>query len=398
MVRDLARRHVQNCSNQGHEVILPTLKRGRKRMSCDRCSQRKLSCDTKIPCSRCRSGATTCTYERQGIASSCAISHAEVGVQPSHGNAGNTEATASGGCGRISIDFLLNFTNPSGYGPSATIAAEAADLNIVEDDVVFWDAQLGLNDHHTVHDQPFCNPGDFLSVFSGFPSLMPERNDGDGCFLVRDCLTSDLEGASALEARIKEMVYQLFAQQSSMLDRNSGIQASFDIELSEVVFTVANVSHFLWGFFHYFHDQFPILHTPTFDSQTASLPLLLTVVLFGSMSSSPSDMSVAIRQFFDVAEAYVFDHLISKQMLHPRETWIPDDEVELLQAGLLFLILQNNSSDLTTRRRIRLQRIPALIAAVRALGLLAYKRQHPITSKDRPKWQLFVSDEARVRY
>jgi hypothetical protein len=367
-------------------------------MSCDRCSQRKLSCDTKIPCSRCRSDATTCTYQRQGLASSYSISHAKVGVQPSHGNAGNAEANASGGCGRISIDFLLNFTNPSGYGPSATIAAEAADPNIVEDDAIFWDAQLGLKDHHTVHDQPFCDPGDFFSVFSSFPSLMSARNDGDCSFLVRDCLMSDLEGTSALEARIKEIVHQLFAQQRSMLDRNSGIQASFDIELSEVVFTVANVSHFLWGFFHYFHDQFPILHKPTFDSQTASLPLLLTVVLFGSMSSNPSDMSIAIQQFFAVAEAYVFGHLISRQMLRPRETWIPNDEVELLQAALLFLILQNNSNDLTTRRRIRLQRIPALIAAVRALGLFAYKRQHLITSKERPEWQLFVSDEARVRY
>ncbi|PSN73800.1 hypothetical protein BS50DRAFT_614831 [Corynespora cassiicola Philippines] len=395
--RDLARRHVENCATQGHEIILPTLKRGRKRTSCDSCSKRKLSCDTKKPCIRCRSGGVKCTYGQLGLTPSYATSDIEVEVRPTRRETGNAEAGASKKGTRISIDFLLKFTDPSGYRPSAAIAAEATDLDTIED----VDSQVPSfypGRSLTLQNQPFSDADELCSEYFCFPLLM-SRGEGKEAFpRVRGCPASDHEETSVLEARAREIVSRLLAQQSLMQQRDSGVQASFDALFANSVFTVANVRHFVWGFFHYFHDQFPILHQATFSMQTVSLPLLLTVILFGSMSYSPSDISLATRQVFDVAEAYVFDQLISTQMPQcTRETCSINNEIELLQAGLLFLIIQNNSNDMTTRRRIRLQRIPCLVAGVRASGLFAYKRKHLITGMNRPEWRLFLSDEARVR-
>lgn len=371
------------------------MKRGRKRIACDRCSQRKLLCDTREPCLRCRSGGTRCTYERLSLACSSATERSDLDKHPTHRKAGDAEANVGGECGLISFDFLLSFTNPSGFRPSAAIAAEAVDLQTIEHKADSWDPQNHSGDHHTVHGQPFCEPGDSSSVFFGFPFPVPEKEDRSVLPVVRGCLTSDLETTSVLEARLNELLSQLSAKRNSMLECDSDTKASFDLQLAKDVFTVANVRLFVCDYFHYFHDQFPVLHKPTFDSQTASLALLLTVVLFGSMASYPSDVSIAIRQFFDVAEAYIFDHLISKHLLH--EACNIHHEIELLQAALLFLMVQNNSNDLTTRRRLRSQRIPTLVAAVRASGLFAYKRQHLVTGKDRPEWRLFVFDELRLR-
>jgi hypothetical protein len=159
------------------------------------------------------------------------------------------------------------------------------------------------------------------------------------------------------------------------------------------------VRHYVWSFFHYFHYSFPILHKPSFDIQTVSLPLLLTLILFGSMSSNPLDASITIQQFSHVAEGYIFDQVVSRQMLQvPQAACIDNEELELFQAGLLFLAFLNNSNDLTTRRRIRLQRIPSLSTAVRASGLFAYKRQYFSPGPGTHDWQGFIFDELRLRY
>ena len=386
---------MQKCCAQDHKVILPTLKRGRKRYSCDRCSQRKLSCDTKLPCIRCRSSGTACTYERLDHASSPATPHSEVDVGSSHSQAGDTGASVSGQRGGISIDFLLNFTNPSGYRPSATIAAEAAELDDPDGEA---HTQLNLEDQHMAHDQAFFDLVDVPSVFFGFPFLMSGKEFEYTSPIISGSLTPELEDAYALEVRVRELIHQLSAQYNSMLERNADVQPTFDIQLAEAVVTVGNVRHFVWAFFRYFHYSFPILHKPTFDIQTASLPLLLVLVLFGSMSSDNSDSSIAIRQFSHVAETYIFDQLDSRQMLQlPLPTSIGNEELELLQAGLLLLVFLNNTNDLVTRRRMRLRRVPTLIAAVRASGLFAYQRRHLVMGQDVYDWRGFIFDEMRLR-
>ncbi|KAL1798456.1 hypothetical protein ACET3X_002493 [Alternaria dauci] len=246
-------------------------------------------------------------------------------------------------------------------------------------------------------DQMFFDFADVPSVFFGFPFLMG-RDVEYPSPIVSDSLTPELEDAYALEVRVRELMHELSAQHNSMLERNDAIQTTFELHFAESVFTVGNVRHFVWSFFRYFHFSFPILHKPTFDLQTASLPLLLTLVLFGTLSSNDSDSSIAIRQFHHIAEAYIFDKLVSWQMLQtPQPAFINNDELELIQASILFVVFLSNVDDLATRRRIRLQRMPSIIAAMRASGLFSYRRRPFITAKGTCDWQAFIADEMRLR-
>jgi hypothetical protein len=345
-----------------------------------------------MPCARCRSSGAVCIYERLGHASSSATPNA------TRSQASDADTSASRQRGGISIEFLLSFTNPSGYRPSAAIAAEAAELSTIDGEASPLQPQLRLEDHQLLHEQSFSDIADVSSMFFGFPFMMFGTEDEYAPPIITSGLPPCLDEAYALEVRLRELIHHLSVQYSSMLERKNGIQTNFNFQLAETLFTVGNVRHCVWSFFHYFHYSFPILHKPSMDIQTVSLPLLLTLILFGSMSSNLSDASITIRQFSHVAEAYVFDQVVSRQMIQgPQATCIDNEELELLQAGLLFLVFLNNSNDFTTRRRLRLQRIPSLVTAVRASGLFAYKRQYFSPGLGTHDWQGFIFDELRLR-
>ncbi|KAI9159188.1 hypothetical protein HJFPF1_07196 [Paramyrothecium foliicola] len=331
------------------------------------------------------------------FASPKAISRVEIDTYTIHRETDDVEASANRSLARISVDFLLNFTDPSGYRPAAAISAEATDLNAAEYDVDSQIPSIHSEDALALHDQPFEDIDDFLSGYC-FPLSVPGEKGERMSTGTINSIASDTELMFALEARAGEMVTQLVAQQLSLQERDGGVENNLDVSLANVVFTAANVRQFVWAFFHYFHSQFPILHRATFDVRTVSMPLLLAVVLFGSMSFYPSDNFLAMRQFFAVAESYIFDQSLFRKMPQcSREAWGINDEIELLQAGLLIVMMQNNNTDLITRRRIRVQRIPSLISTIRASGLFSYRRHHLFTSTSSPAWQLFVADEARVR-
>ncbi|KAI4688217.1 uncharacterized protein J4E84_005147 [Alternaria hordeiaustralica] len=335
-----------------------------------------------MPCVRCRDGGAVCTYKRLDGVSAGAT--ASVGSSQD-GTETSTDRQRVG----ISIDFLLNFTNPSGYRPSAAIAAEAAELDGADGET---HVQPHDADQDMTHDQSFFEFADLPSVFFSFPFVVSGREVDYASPIISDGLTPELEDAYAFEVRVREMLQQLSAKHSSMLERGDAVDATFDYQLAEAVFTVGNVRHFVRAFFRYFHYSFPILHKPTFDIQTVSFPLLLALVLFGSLPTLESDTSIGVRRFSHVAEAYVFDQLVLQQTSQAdHSAWVDDEHLQLLQAGLLFLVFLNNSNDIVTRRRIRLQRIPSLVAAVRASGLFAHKQRHIIPSQNGHDWQALLS-------
>ena len=177
------------------------------------------------------------------------------------------------------------------------------------------------------------------------------------------------------------------------------MQANFDEQVARATFTTENVNYCVRAFFRYYFDELHLFYGPSFSVHTTSFPLLITVVLFGSMSSSQSDVSVALRQCFDVAEEYVFGRLALKSSIPcPPQEYVSNDDVELYQAGLLFMIILNNNSNLTVRRRIRLQRHSSLVAAVRNSGLFSYRRRDLSNATEDYLWQVVVADEARIRY
>ncbi|RSL51263.1 hypothetical protein CEP53_008511 [Fusarium sp. AF-6] len=117
---DVGRRHTKKCFKDG-EVIFMRSQCGKKRTSCDSCSQRKLACDAAAPCSRCISSKMECTYQRLGASTSSPLPVVR---------SGNIVATpqddSAADVARSPVQFLLKFTEPSLYGTSAAVLADTA--------------------------------------------------------------------------------------------------------------------------------------------------------------------------------------------------------------------------------------------------------------------------------
>ncbi|KAH7045217.1 hypothetical protein B0J12DRAFT_577525, partial [Macrophomina phaseolina] len=163
--------------------------------------------------------------------------------------------------------------------------------------------------------------------------------------------------------------------------------------LAHFAFTPASIAEFTNSYFLAMHPHFPLLHRPTYRPSHASLPLLLAVSLAGAAASAPRDHALSARQFFGVGERYVYwclDNLLLSGRLEGRSH---DEDIELLQAALLMNATQTQIRDVTTRRRVRTQRHPVLVEALRCAGLLGARHG----DASRRDWRMFVRSETRVR-
>ncbi|KAH9204381.1 hypothetical protein DL95DRAFT_496564, partial [Leptodontidium sp. 2 PMI_412] len=145
---------------------------------------------------------------------------------------------------------------------------------------------------------------------------------------------------------------------------------------------------------------YPIIHRPTFNCETVSLPLLLVIFLFGSLGCAPTDFTLSARKFFDVAEEYIFDHPTMQQLHHGYTNWaVSEAQIEVLQAALIIEIVQNGTNNVETRRRLRTRRHPRYIAALKSCGLFqaAGEVLEQTLESGQSKWKSFVSKEVRKR-
>ena len=170
---------------------------------------------------------------------------------------GDVEVSARRTGPRISIDFLLNFTNPSGYRPAATISAEAPDVDVVDHDVDSQLPTIHSEENLAFYDQPL----DITDDFYYFPFfLSSEENVELSSGGINYFPMSDPELMSAFETRAGEMVSLLCAQQLPLQDQYDGGEARPGPSVASALFTAANVRHFVWAFFHYFHSSFTVIH------------------------------------------------------------------------------------------------------------------------------------------
>ncbi|THV47488.1 hypothetical protein BGAL_0307g00120 [Botrytis galanthina] len=159
---DTARRHVKRCSPDGigssatEPPRTEPSRRGKLRQACDVCAQRKLSCNTTLPCIRCVSSNVECTYQRRNLPDPIPLNDPPLD-NPSP--AGNMEAGSDATRGKIPIQFLLSFTTPAEHeATTALISAsrnqlieQAASTHLVSSrtsefnfgayDALFWDQE-----------------------------------------------------------------------------------------------------------------------------------------------------------------------------------------------------------------------------------------------------------------
>ena len=346
-----------------------------------------------MPCARCRSCGITCTYQRLGMYSPPSPSN--IGDSHSSPVVGDTFTGGStGDAGKIHVQYLLNYTDP--HCTFGTFAAVAADHSA----------------HLSAETVAYPSP-DVCEVNDAVVSGMSFWDQGDGLLNTIDVFSAGIGGEFhstqhyplsqpheeyILQYRMSEIVSQLSNIQSSVSrDRVHGSEC-FNGQLAESVFTVTNLNRFVWAYFSRCDGYIPIIHQPIFDCEHASLPLVLALFLFGSLLSAPYDPAISARCFFDLAEEYIFTHpTFIKLLERDQGNEISVEDIEILQAALIILVVQIGKNDVMTQRRIRLKRHPCLVAAVRLSKLFGTCHQPLVHDVSRTDWLDFVSIETRVR-
>lgn len=293
---------------------------------------------------------------------------------------------------KIPIDFLLGFTHPTAYGTSAAVVADDTNPLFVQNENDDLSLQPYLNNSFILTDGFLWDQADsFPALFEMMPpDLCEDSPFSEGA--------SQTERQAILARRASEMVEQLAMTYESVKRNNLGTAITFDPKLAESVFAETNLSQFVSNFFQRLHANIPIIHPPTFHIETAPLPLLLAVFLFGSLCCTPQDSALSAREFFDLAEEYIFGFLSLKRMSKCQESNRElAEEVGVFQAALIMEVIQNGSSNTLTRRRLRLERHPCLVMAMRTTSLFGAKRRFPLNTLADVDWQDFILDDTLLR-
>ncbi|KAI5463568.1 hypothetical protein BGZ63DRAFT_195533 [Mariannaea sp. PMI_226] len=381
---DVARRHMRSCVEDGDSIILPTARRGKKPRACDRCSQGKVSCDLETPCSRCRVSGLSCSYLRVDAHAATSATTTTITT-----NTSTTTKTSPG----AEISWLLRMTDPQAVGTEDAISHDIRNDELTSDEA--WDvpAPLDLQGAKSLlEDEAF--PWGPAAWLTDDPILGlefgTERMDID---------QSSTFHSALLKARMDEIISEMAKTHEQMRRDFPNECGEFDISLARKVFTTYNLEHFVWVYFHRVHPYHPILHPPTFDCEKASLPLLLAIFHYGALFSAPIDDAMSARSFFHAAEEYIFNHRDMRQLLLSGRATEPCSRttLEVLQAALSILLIQNSKNDETVRRRIRIEKLPRFNAAIRYSGAFRAKHQVDVTEYVASTWEQFIDAELRIR-
>lgn len=380
----MARRHIRRCGD-GEGVVRSTAKRGKRRRACDSCSKHKASCDGEDPCSRCRSKGDGCSYTRRDTDSAASVQHVA-----------STRCDASvPGSRHVPIDFLLRISNPTAFSVIETLSEE------VRNDIQDLPPPLRLG---PCLEMPMVEelgeqtiPWDFMFSISAFTAdLNPEGGENDP----PDNRYYSVLPSSTLAARMNELVQSLRNTHNLMASKDS-IDGPFDLGLASTLFTADNLGYFMSVYFQRVHVCQPIIHRPSFDCETAPLPLIAALFLFGSLYSTPMDHALDACYFMDVTEEFIFSHPTFRRLSNTRDTgcsMLGIAEIGILQAALTIIVAQNGINNKATRRRIRIERHPQFNCVLRSLGVFA-ARHNPANNSvsDTTRWENFIREESCIR-
>ncbi|KAL3430105.1 hypothetical protein BDV09DRAFT_202413 [Aspergillus tetrazonus] len=333
---DALRRHWKTCTARiaaGTEIPRRSLS-GKRKQACDLCTERKRACSTGLPCSECAMRKAECTYHR--VRSSTRL--------------------------RESLDS-------AGRTPSETTDAGITVQGVMEQ----IQAQVqGIVSHPQDRSTSIQGPRfGFLANFtranglSSLPVKLKGGADGDGlqgatasnpfdCYLdeFESCLWSDSDTARdpIKEVLLAEKARQTWDSLQRILDsptaRQSRVTASEWFEF----FSPANATRYL-------------LHKATFDLNTCSHILLVTMCLIGAcMSSQETDHQMA-KRFLDVMEDLIFSNPLflesptlgsrNENLLQTREN------IQILQATCFICLLQKWEGSAQAKLRMQRHRFTA---------------------------------------
>ncbi|CAK7209705.1 hypothetical protein SCUCBS95973_000530 [Sporothrix curviconia] len=406
---DGARRHAKTCPSRNGRPLPREAKRGRKVRSCDACSRIKVSCNSQTPCRRCTARKLTCTYGR-------------ICTDPSHQQyeqtqLGQERRPPEKAAAPSPFPFLLSCTDPR--------------VNFVNDVLVPGEPE---RDPATAFDGDGVvnlDPIDVIDPRLLFHSFMDPyfSMSLDNASMDSPCLDVDMDLA-ALSAPILSTVPGLPSSEDALAPRVVVLEA----ELLELVarqpgsltalyaafrtfFANADFHRLIAVFFRRQQLLAKMIHWPTFDAGQVDASLLLAIALcgvaylqssapnavFGSDTTAKLITSAAAIQ--PLAEKYIFKRLKTEcnENEHSPSAITAAEKnaraLDICQAAYLVVLLQIsvNDHDSATRRRAMTKRQPALVDALRHLGMLSMRPSSSATADSADPWRTFVYHESCSR-
>ncbi|CZR58532.1 uncharacterized protein PAC_08424 [Phialocephala subalpina] len=392
---DAARRHAKSCSLRRNRPLPEPKQRGKKKQACEACAQAKRGCDRGFPCEGCLANDLICNYQRSESSSEQNVltmdvsnTSSESGLSAMYEPPSIVEARNGHKHPRMRVQFLLNYTKPGRETLPDFFGASTGTETPVS---CFPTAS---------HIAPFFS--DFMHDLEGSlqasqPSTLEFLLDGiSGGEPFQELIL----GNEKLTGRLTELIHQLKLNHQSLSTHHGESDQQVNYEAIELFVTAENLTEFTRLYFENWHPNCPILHQPTFDLETISLPLLLSVFLIGATYSSPRDTASMARQCYDIAEDYAFGHKDFTRIFQIEHPEGIGTAIEALQATFLVVIMQNWTSCTISRRRMRTQRYSDIVSAARLLGLTSATNEwsrEECCNFQTFNWNSYINAEIRVR-
>lgn len=166
------------------------------------------------------------------------------------------------------------------------------------------------------------------------------------------------------------MIQAIYTKACSSIPLDSKAQEEIAAGLRSLL-TTARIRKFVSMYFRYWQPSCAMLHQPSFDPNTVSLPLLVAVVFMGAMYSSDTRELFVARRLVDFAELYIFssdiyscEHEIGSAFGGRRNTEVESSDWAMFQnfqAGFIMVVAQYWSGSRVSRNRAMENRFSEVI-------------------------------------
>ncbi|KAJ5612253.1 hypothetical protein N7510_005447 [Penicillium lagena] len=416
---DNLRDHYTDCVKRGDRKIPETGQRGRRRHACQSCMSMKLRCDGQSPCGSCQKRNLECNNEQPEPSKQPELDYSEPSVksevpgQPSD---------------RGSIKFLLNagynsFTEGFRLPPrsdrprGALFDSNQNELEESENSMFPYNMESGQTNYTPamLDSDPTAlqfYQDTFLDFFNG-PFGDAHKIQGDPYSGVAYQAIGPpgqdpslaLSGENAMfepERPFSAALIQSILARAWTLPLDAKAQEEISTSLNFLL-TTARIRKFVALYFKYWHPSCKMIHRPSFDPETATLPLLASVVFMGAMYATDQGEAYVAKRVLDFAELFIFScdvysaendivNVFSGNRCFENESndWV---KFQNFQAGFLITIVQYWAGSKVSRSRAMENRFSEVVKVTRRLRLL--KCRH--TPRDRVLESLWIQTECRIR-
>lgn len=366
MISDALRRHYGSCSQVGIQPKPGPSKPGRRRKACDNCAKNRITCDASSSCGACQAHGLNCTYRRLQphlnvlpLVSPSAASGGVTGVGSIQQGTQEDERRPE----KISVPFLLNYSSQTNRNLgdvnhvfSSLLATESSDQSL--------DSALPSLDVEVDRADLFFEDS-WDMFFESFTNNVHFRN-------------SPLPGGMDDSEQRKSAATRMIDCLSKVCSTHAKSWEAFNTGQLQEFFQEENMSDFIKAYFdHTVRPRSRIVLKSSFDLETISTPLLLSMFLMGATCSGSESAKSQSIEYADMVEFAVFDNPVFVQLQYRKRTpncdCMEKDEIEIIQAAILIILIQLSNPKAETRRRIQIQQYPALVSVARATSLTEVK-------------------------